>query len=42
MHRTVGAAIGLVVVILFFATISGRMSKESQPAQPMQATMTQR
>jgi heme A synthase len=41
MHRTVGAAIGLVVVILFFATISGRMAKES-PAQPSRATMSQR
>ena len=32
--RTIGAAIGLALVILFFATIAGRLSNPVSAAEP--------
>jgi hypothetical protein len=40
MHRTVGVALGLVVVILFFAVISG--TRPAPATSPSQSAISQR
>ena len=40
MHRTVGIALGLVVVILFFAVIGG--ARPERTTSPSQAAISQR
>jgi hypothetical protein len=40
--RTIGAAIGLALIILFFATLAGRFTNPVSAAEPTSASISAR